>query len=174
LGRPRRPIGQQFQPQPDPHFLPRPARPGLARRAVGAGLVAGVAAPAIAAAQQGDALAGLDQVCQHGFAIVVEHLRADRHLDDKIVAARAGAVLARAAHAALRLEMLGVTEIDQGIEAGHRLEHDIAALAAFTAIGAAIFDVLFRRKLTAPGPPAPERMKILAWSRKCMGPGVRR
>ena len=25
-----------------------------------------------------------------------------------------------------------------------------------------------RRKLTAPGPPAPERMKILAWSRKCM------
>src|SRR5687768_10705655 len=27
-----------------------------------------------------------------------------------------------------------------------------------------------RRKLTAPGPPAPERMKILAWSRKCMAP----
>src|SRR3954469_11334170 len=27
-----------------------------------------------------------------------------------------------------------------------------------------------RRKLTAPGPPAPERMKILAWSRKCIGP----
>jgi len=25
-----------------------------------------------------------------------------------------------------------------------------------------------RRKLTAPGPPAPERMKIFAWSRKCM------
>src|SRR3954468_4270611 len=25
-----------------------------------------------------------------------------------------------------------------------------------------------RRKLTAPGPPAPERTKILAWSRKCM------
>jgi hypothetical protein len=25
-----------------------------------------------------------------------------------------------------------------------------------------------RRKLTAPGPPAPERTKIFAWSRKCM------
>src|SRR6476661_6803966 len=25
-----------------------------------------------------------------------------------------------------------------------------------------------RRKLTAPGPPAPERMNILAWSRKCI------
>src|SRR5688572_29772069 len=30
-----------------------------------------------------------------------------------------------------------------------------------------------RRKLTAPGPPAPERMKIFAWSRKCM-PAVKR
>src|ERR1700750_3136253 len=28
-----------------------------------------------------------------------------------------------------------------------------------------------RRKLTAPGPPAPERMKILAWSRKCISAG---
>src|SRR3954447_14802136 len=31
-----------------------------------------------------------------------------------------------------------------------------------------------RRKLTAPGPPAPERTKIFAWSRKCMGFAVRR
>src|SRR4051794_10707341 len=29
-----------------------------------------------------------------------------------------------------------------------------------------------RRKLTAPGPPAPERTKILAWSRKCMAGDV--
>src|SRR5690242_11748991 len=28
-----------------------------------------------------------------------------------------------------------------------------------------------RRKLTAPGPPAPERTKILAWSRKCIARG---
>src|SRR5690606_41288184 len=28
-----------------------------------------------------------------------------------------------------------------------------------------------RRKLTAPGPPAPERRCILAWSRKCIGAG---
>src|SRR3569623_111127 len=33
-----------------------------------------------------------------------------------------------------------------------------------------------RRKLTAPGPPAPERTKILAWSRKCISalPGRQR
>src|SRR3982751_2016967 len=30
-----------------------------------------------------------------------------------------------------------------------------------------------RRKLTAPGPPAPERTKILAWSRKCIGRRLR-
>ncbi|KAJ8137002.1 hypothetical protein OY671_009785, partial [Metschnikowia pulcherrima] len=89
------------------------------------------------------ARAGREQAGQHGGASGGEHRRADRHREDKSRAARAGAVLARAAHAASRLEMPGVTEIEQGIEAGHRLEHDIAALAAFTAIGAAIFDVLF-------------------------------
>src|SRR3954464_1972220 len=30
-----------------------------------------------------------------------------------------------------------------------------------------------RRKLTAPGPPAPERTKIFAWSRKCIGRRLR-
>src|SRR4051812_20318271 len=29
-----------------------------------------------------------------------------------------------------------------------------------------------RRNETAPGPPAPERTKILAWSRKCIGAGL--
>lgn len=45
--------------------------------------------------------------------------------------------------AALRAEVLRVTEVDQRIEAGHRFEHDVAALAAVAAIGAAIFDELF-------------------------------
>ena len=49
---------------------------------------------------------------------------------------------ARAALAARRPEMLGVAEVDQRIEAGHRLEHDVAALAAVAAVGPAIFDEL--------------------------------
>ena len=128
------------------------------------GLVAGIAAPAVAAAQQHDALAHLGEVGeQRALLVVGQDLRADRHLDDEIVAARAGAVRARAGNAALRLEMLGVAKVDQRVEAGDGLEDDVAALAAIAAVGAAIFDMNFsRRKLTAPGPPAPERMKILA------------
>jgi hypothetical protein len=38
--------------------------------------------------------------------------------------------------------MLGVAKIDKRIQAGHRLEDDIAALAAIAAVRAAIFDVL--------------------------------
>jgi hypothetical protein len=42
--------------------------------------------------------------------------------------------------------MLCVTEIDQRIEPGHRLEHDIAALASVSTVGAAEFDELFATK----------------------------
>ena len=47
-----------------------------------------------------------------------------------------------AALAARRAEMLGVAKVDQRVEAGDRLEDDVAALAAIAAVGAAIFDVL--------------------------------
>ena len=114
----------------------------LARRAVGRGLVARVAAPAVAAAQEADALALLGEVEQQGAIVVVgQDLRADRDLDHQIVAARAGAVAARAGGAAARLEMLGITKVDQRVEAGDGFEHDVAALAAVAAVGAAIFDI---------------------------------
>ena len=45
-------VGEQLQPQPDIHFLARPAGAVLARGAVGRGLVAGVAAPAVAALEE--------------------------------------------------------------------------------------------------------------------------
>jgi hypothetical protein len=38
--------------------------------------------------------------------------------------------------------MLGVAKVDQRIEAFDRLHDDVAALAAFAAVGAAIFDEL--------------------------------
>ena len=74
--------------------------------------------------------------------VVGEDLGADRDLDDEVVAAGAGAVRPGAALAARRAEMLGVAEVDQRIEAGHRLEDDVAALAAVAAVGAAKFDEL--------------------------------
>src|SRR3546814_4131202 len=39
--------------------------------------------------------------------------------------------------------MLGVAEVDQGVQPGHRLEDDVAALTAVAAVRAAIFDIFF-------------------------------
>ena len=113
----------------------------LARGAVGRALVAGIAAAAVAALQQDDALADFGEVGEDILPVVVEHLRADRHLDDEVLAAGAGLVAAGAALAARRPEMLGVAEVDQRIEALDRLEDDVAALAAVAAVGPAIFDI---------------------------------
>ena len=115
----------------------------LARGAVGRGLVAGVAAAAHAALEEDHALADLGEVGeQRALLVVGEDLGADRDLDDQIGAAGAGAVGARAALAARGAEMLGVAEVDQRIEARHRLEHDVAALAAVAAVGPAELDEL--------------------------------
>ena len=85
-------IGDQLQPQPDPALLARPALVGAARRAVGRGLEVRVAEAAVAAAQQHHALAGRVEVGEQRLAVLVEDLRADRHLDHDVLAAAAGAV----------------------------------------------------------------------------------
>ena len=93
--------------------------------------------------EQDDPLARPGQVGeQRALLVVGEDLGADRDLDDEVRAAGAGAVGAGAALAARGAEMLGVAEVDQGIEAGHRLEHDVAALAAVAAVGPAELDEL--------------------------------
>src|SRR5579871_6224168 len=127
----------------------------LARGAVGRALVAGIAAAAVAAGEQGDALADPGQVGEERLSVVGEDLGADRQLDDEILAARAGAVGAGAALAALGAEMLGVAKVDQRIEAGDRLEDDVAALAAVAAVGTAELDEFFAAKADRPGAAGP-------------------
>ncbi len=137
-------VGEQLQAQPDPHFLARPTRLMLARGAIDRAFIARIAAPAVAAAQQPDALSDAGEVDDQAAVLVVgKHLRADRNLDDQIVAARTGTVAAHAALAARCLEMLRIAKIDQRVEALDRLENDIAALAAIAAVGAAILNVFF-------------------------------
>ena len=115
----------------------------LARGAVCRGLVAGVAAASQTALEEGYALSDFGEVGEQGALLIVgEDLRADGNLDDEIVAARAGPVGASAALAPRGAEMLGVAEVDKRIQALHRLEHNIAALAAVAAVGPAIFDEL--------------------------------
>ena len=55
----------------------------------------------------------------------------------------AGALAAHAGAAFLGLEMLLITEIDQGIEVFDCLENDVAAAAAIAAVGPAILDIFF-------------------------------
>ena len=50
------------------------------------------------------------------------------------------AVTSHAVLPGLRLEVLAVAEIDQGVEAFHAFEDDVAALAAIAAIGPAELD----------------------------------
>src|SRR3546814_7604890 len=124
------------------HFLPRPAGAVLAGGAVGGAFVAGVAASAVAAAKHDDALARPGEIGKHSLLVVGQDLRADRHLDHQILAARAGAVRSSAAIASLRTEMLGVAKVDQRVQPRDRFKDDIAALAAVAAVRAAIFDEL--------------------------------
>jgi hypothetical protein len=63
LGRPTRPgIGKQFQPQPDPYFLAGQPVPCWRGARLVDGLVAGIAAAAVAAAQEDDLLAFLGEI----------------------------------------------------------------------------------------------------------------
>ena len=96
-----------------------------------------VAEAAVAALGQHHALADLGQVGDHRLLVLVENLRADRHLEHHVVAAGAVAVLAHAVHAGPRLEVLRVAVVDQGVEAVDRLDHDVAAAAAVAAARAA-------------------------------------
>jgi hypothetical protein len=115
---------------------------GAPRRLVGRGLEVDVAPAAVAAAGEQDALAGFGEVGDHRLAILVEDLGADRHLEHHVGRARTGALLAHAAAAVLREEMLLVAVVDQGVEPACGLGPDVAALAAVAAVGAAELDEL--------------------------------
>ncbi len=153
VGQPDQPaIGHQLKSEPDVALLARPSGAMLARGAIGRGLVAGVAAPAVAALEEVNALPFVGEIGEQAALLVIgENLGADRDLDDKVLAPGAGHVAARAALAAGRAEMLGVAEIDQRVEPGHRFEHDIAALAALAAVRSAIFHELFAPEADRPG-----------------------
>jgi hypothetical protein len=156
-------VREQLQAQPDIHLLAWPALLMLARSAVGGGLVAGIAAPAVAAAKEDEALPFLGQVGEQAALLVVgQHLRSHRHLDDEVVAARARAVGARPALAARRPEMLRVAKSMRVLRPCTASKMMSPPLPPSPPSGPPNSTNFSRRKDTAPGPPAPERTKILA------------
>src|SRR4029079_18098612 len=97
-----------------------------------------------AALEQDDALALPGEIGEQSAVLGVGgDLGSDRDLDDEVAAAGAGPVRPGAALAPRSAEMLGVAEVDERVEAGHRFEHDVAALAPVAAVGPAALDELF-------------------------------
>ena len=99
-----------------------------------------VAEAAVAALGDHDALARLGHVGEHRAALLVEDLRPDRHFQDRVGAAPAGAIAAHPVHAGLGLEMLLVAKVDERVEAVRAFDHDVAAAPAVAAVGAAELD----------------------------------
>src|SRR3546814_9373806 len=88
------------------------------------------------------ALAHLGQVRQHRLLVLAQHLSARRHPDDQGRRCGAGHVPALAVCAPPGLEVLGIAEVDEGVQAVCRLEYDVAAAPAVAAVGAAELDEL--------------------------------
>ena len=126
-----------FRPEPDPALLAGPALVRPARCAVGAALEMRVAVAAIAAAAEHDSLAGLVEVGDQRFAVVIEDLGAEGDADQHVLGRGPGAVRPGAVAALRGAEMLGVAEVDQRVEVLDRLEDDVPAAPAIAAIRAA-------------------------------------
>src|SRR3954465_6363632 len=92
-----------------------------------------VAKTAIAAFGDHEFFAQRGKIVEQGFAILIENLGADRHLEHDRLAVGAMAVLAHAIGALLRLEVLLVAVVDQRVEAADHFDDDVAATAAIAA-----------------------------------------
>ena len=135
-------IGDQLQPQPQRALHARLTRIGAAWGLVGGGLEMQVAEAAIAAARQNDPLAHFGQVRDDGLFVFVKDLGADGNAQHHIGPIAPRALGALTGLAVLGKEMLLIAKVDQRVETVHGLSHHIAAIAAITPIGTAVFDEL--------------------------------
>src|SRR5690606_20826498 len=127
-------IGNELQSQPDPALLAWQARIGPPGSLVDRGLEMGIAEAAIATARQDEALAHLGHVHNRRLAVRLQDLRAGRDPENDVLAPGAGPVAAHAVAAALRLEVLLVAKVDEGVEPIDAFDDHIAAAAAVAAV----------------------------------------
>src|SRR5580704_15268469 len=99
-----------------------------------------VAEAAIAPFGDHHAFARLGEIGEHRAALLIEDLRSDRHFEDRVGTAAAGAIAAHPVHARFGLEMLLVAKVDQRVETVSAFDHDVAAAPAIPAVGAAELD----------------------------------
>src|SRR3974390_2082122 len=101
-----------------------------------------VAEATIAAAGDRGALADFGEIGEQRLAVFFVNLRADRHLEHRVLAVRAVPVLAHSVAAALGLEMLLIAVIDQCVQAFDRLDDDAATFGAIAPVRSAALDEL--------------------------------
>ncbi|OPZ01076.1 MAG: hypothetical protein BWZ09_02808 [Alphaproteobacteria bacterium ADurb.BinA305] len=142
-------VGQYLQLETQRARLALGARGALARRAVGARLVARVAETMETALRHQQALAGPGQVADDLAGVLVEHRGAHRDRQHQVVAALAGAVGARARLAAVGAKVPRVAVVDHGVQRDVGLEENAAAVTAVAAVGAAEGHVLLAAKAHA-------------------------
>src|SRR5262249_51896197 len=126
-------IGEQLELEPQLALLAGRAGLGGARRLIPRGLEVDVAAPAGAAARDGDASAGLGGIRRLHARGGVEDQGADRHFERETGAARAVLILVAAVLAALRLVVAAILEVEQRREVGVGNDEDAPAVAAIAA-----------------------------------------
>ena len=133
-------VGDRLEHDAEATFFARVARSRAARGLVDRALEVHVAHTALAAGKEHDAFAVFGQLGHETIGAFLEDLRTRRHRQDQVAAigTRALAALARSAIAgatvrlpAVGLQIAFVTVADQ---------HDVAALAAVTAVGSALRD----------------------------------
>ena len=106
---------------------------------------AAVAATAAAAARDHDPCAGVREIGDRHLAAGVVDLRAERHVDDRVLAVPAGLAAALAVHAALAAQVPAEAERREVAHVRVGEQHDVAAVAAVAAVGPAL-----RHELLAP------------------------
>src|SRR5262245_25928575 len=82
------------------------------------------------------ALTDFGEIGNEHLAVLLIDLRAELHLQHDILAVGARAIFAHPVAAALALEVLLITIVDQGVEAVDGLNHDVAAFTAVAAVRA--------------------------------------
>src|SRR5919204_6972518 len=113
-----------------------------------------IAEAAVAALGEDHALPDRSEIGEQRL-VLVENLGADRHFEHDVGAAGAVTILAHTVAAALCLEMLLVTVVDERVEPVDRFGNDIAALAAIAAIRPAEFDEFLAPERDASVPAIP-------------------
>ena len=139
-------VGDHLELEEQPTHLPLLAGRGLPRRAVGRRLEVDVAPAAGAPLGGDDRFACRGQVLEHEPRRLVDHDRARRHEEREILRAAALAVRRTAGGAVLGPPLAAMGEGGQRIDTRPGLEDHAAAVAAVTAVGAALRHIFLAPK----------------------------